>query len=728
MAGVLASRVRLVISGYVPGCARCCPDIRGTQVVSKTMFRPSLRALKQAQSAAGAGAGRIRSSGLRLGALAAVAATGAYAAYTLNVSSGEEVHGDVASLDVRPDKYWTPPTREQMLEALKNSTTHILRPEPSSSRSLLLPQHGATGSAPSPEVANTHIHTADCKDGGGFDILIVGGGATGAGVAMDAATRGLKVALVERDDYSAGTSSKSTKLVHGGVRYLQKAVMQLDYEQYKMVREALAERKTFLHTAPYLSNPLPIMIPVYSWWKLPYYFAGTKLYDIIAGSENMYSSYIMTRSKALEAFPMLRTKDLSGAVVYYDGQQNDSRMNVALVLSAIMHGAVAANHTEVVSLNKNGPNNQVSGAHLRDRLSGEEFDVRAKVVINATGPFCDSLRKMDDPTLRDIVSPSSGVHITFPGYFSPRNMGLLDPATSDGRVIFFLPWQGSTIAGTTDTAAKVEPHPVPGEREIHWILEEVRNYLNDDVKVTRSDVQSAWSGLRPLVKDPAAKDTQSLVRNHMISISESGLLTISGGKWTTYREMAEQTVDRAIEHFGLKPARPCVTRNVRLIGSHDWSPTMYVRLLQDYGLDADVAHHLSNTYGDRAWSVCEITEATGKRYPRHGVRLDSHLPYIEAEVRYATRMEYATKIADFIGRRSRMSFLNTEATIEALPRVIDIMGEELNWNESRRQLEFEEGIAYLASMGVHPDRLTQISNIPLSDARRWKDTRIHTEA
>ncbi|WFD34199.1 glycerol-3-phosphate dehydrogenase [Malassezia cuniculi] len=691
------------------------------------MFRPSFRALKQAQSAAsGTGSSGFRGSAGRLAALGAVALTSAYAAYTLKLSQHEEVHGDVATLDVRPDKLWTPPTREQMIEALKRSSSNILRSDgDAAQRSLLRQQHEAVGVAPSPEVAQ--VYPAESNDEEGFDLLVVGGGATGAGIAMDAATRGLKVAIVERDDYSAGTSSKSTKLVHGGVRYLQKAVMQLDYEQYKMVREALAERKTFLHTAPYLSNPLPIMIPAYSWWKLPYYFAGTKLYDIIAGSENMYSSYIMTRSKALEAFPMLRTKGLAGAVVYYDGQQNDSRMNVALVLSAIMHGAVAANHTEVVALNKAGPNSQISGARLRDRLSGDEFDVRAKVVINATGPFCDSIRKMDDPSQPDIVAPSSGVHITFPGYFSPRHMGLLDPATSDGRVIFFLPWQGSTIAGTTDTAAKVEPHPIPGEREIQWILEEVRNYLNDDVKVTRSDVQSAWSGLRPLVKDPAAKDTQSLVRNHMINISDSGLLTISGGKWTTYREMAEQTVDRAVEHFGLKPVRPCVTRHVRLIGSHDWSPTMYVRLLQEYGLDTDVAHHLSTTYGDRAWSVCEIIEATGKRYPRHGVRLDAHLPYIEAEVRYATRMEYATKIADFIGRRSRMSFLNTEATIEALPRVIDIMGEELNWNESRRQLEFEEGIAFLASMGVHPDRLKQISNIPLSEARRWKDTRIHTE-
>ena len=329
---------------------------------------------------------------------------------------------------------------------------------------------------------------------------------------------------------------------------------------------------------------------------------------------------------------------------------------------------------------------------------------------------------MDDPTSADIVSPSSGVHVTFPGYFSPRGMGLLDPATSDGRVIFFLPWQGATIAGTTDVAAKVEPHPLPGEKEIDWILDEVRNYLNADVSVKRTDVLSAWSGLRPLVKDPAARDTQSLVRNHMINVSKSGLLTISGGKWTTYREMAEQTVDKAIEAFDLKPLHNCLTKQVRLIGSHSWSRTMYVRLLQEFGLDTDVALHLSSSYGDRAWSVCAVAKPTGDRYPLHGIRLDPQLPYIEAEVRYATRAEFAVKVADFIARRSRMAFLNTEATIEALPRIVDIMGEELDWSETRKQTEFREGILFLASMGLDLLRVNDLANVSLIEARRWKDT------
>ncbi|PKI82702.1 glycerol-3-phosphate dehydrogenase [Malassezia vespertilionis] len=654
------------------------------------------------------------------------AAIGALAVYALTPRKSS--YEDTVAQDVRAATHWSPPTREQMIQALEKSSTVHLRTDGTleRSKSLLVPQHRAQGSSPIPEVEHAYPVPKEGENDEGFDLLIIGGGATGAGVAVDAATRGLKVALVERDDFGAGTSSKSTKLVHGGVRYLQKAIMQLDYDQYKMVREALNERKTFLHIAPYLSDSLPILIPAYSWWKVPYYWIGTKMYDLIAGSQNMSASYMVSRKKALELFPMLRTHNLAGGVVYYDGQQNDTRMNIALILSAIQHGAVATNHTEVVKLNKSprsdGNGERITGARIRDRFTGDEFDVRAKGVINATGPFCDSIRKMDIPTVPEIVVPSSGVHITFPGYFSPRSMGLLDPATSDGRVIFFLPWQGSTIAGTTDTAAKVEDQPIPGEQEIMWILDEVRNYLNADVTVKRSDVQSAWSGLRPLVKDPNARDTQSLVRNHLITVSDNNLLTIAGGKWTTYREMAEETVDRAIQLFDLKPLRACISKNVRLIGSHEWSRTMYVRLLQEYGLDQDVAMHLSTSYGDRAWSVLAIAEETSQRYPKTGIRLDSQHPYIEAEVRYATRMEYAAKVADFIARRSRLSFLDTQATIEALPRVIDIMGEELNWTETRKLEEFKEAIYFLASMGVDPSRCAELASVPLVDARRWSET------
>ncbi|THG97258.1 hypothetical protein EW145_g7650, partial [Phellinidium pouzarii] len=378
-------------------------------------------------------------------AAAATSAAGGY--YYLN--SGPSYPVSTAE-SRRPPPPWTPPSRKTMLDSLK-----------------------ASGSGGEEE----------------FDLLVVGGGATGAGVAVDAASRGLKVALVERDDFSAGTSSKSTKLVHGGVRYLQKAVLELDYEQYKLVKEALHERRIFLQTAPYLSHMLPIMLPIYKYWQVPYYWVGCKMYDVLAGKENMETSYVMSKGKALETFPMLKQDGLVGAIVYYDGQHNDSRMNMALIMTAVKHGATVANHVEVTSLQKEA--GKLNGAVIRDNLTGVEWTVRAKGIINATGPFSDALLSLDNPEHKPIVQPAAGVHITLPNYYAPRTMGLIDPATSDGRVIFFLPWQGNTIAGTTDSPCDIEAEPVPREEDISWVLDEVRHYLAPDIKVRRGDVLSA---------------------------------------------------------------------------------------------------------------------------------------------------------------------------------------------------------------------------------------------
>jgi len=305
------------------------------------------------------------------------------------------------------------------------------------------------------------------------------------------------------------------------------------------------------------------------------------MYDLLAGHQNISASYLISRSKALEAFPMLKSAGLVGAVVYYDGMHNDARMNLALILTAIKNGAVVTNYTEVTSLQKDTTGKLV-GAMIKDNTTGTEFPVRAKGIINATGPFTDGLLALDNPSHKPIVQASSGVHVTFPNYYSPRNMGLLDPATSDGRVIFFLPWQGKTIAGTTDTKARVETDPKPHEEDIRWILEEVRRYLSPDIQVRRGDVLSAWSGLRPLVLNPNAQKegTEGLVRNHLISVSQSGLVTIVGGKWTTYRAMAEETVDQAVELFGLNITRPCRTKEVQLVGSEGWAKNMFIGLIQ----------------------------------------------------------------------------------------------------------------------------------------------------
>lgn len=549
-----------------------------------------------------------------------------------------------------------------------------------------------------------------------YDMLIIGGGATGTGVALDAATRGLRVAVVERDDFSSGTSSKSTKLVHGGVRYLEKAVWNLDYNQYQLVREALKERKYFLQTAPHLSSWLPIMLPLDKWWKAPYYWAGTKFYDILAGAEGIESSYFLTRSKALEAFPMLRQDNLVGALVYYDGAHNDSRMNVSIAMTAALYGATVANHTEVTGLLKD-ESGKLCGAKVRDLVAirdgkpTEDITVRAKSVINCTGPFTDSIRKMDDQDCKEIVAPSSGVHVILPGYYSPGKMGLLDPSTSDGRVIFFLPWQGNTIAGTTDSPSKISANPLPDEDSINWILHEIRQYLSPEINVRRGDVLAAWSGIRPLVKDPKAKNTESLVRNHLVHISNSGLLTCAGGKWTTYRQMAEECVDEAISHYGLHTKAfanaprvsgtnlvddgahldgTCQTHNVRLVGAHGFSKTLFIPLIQHFGVETEVAKHLTESYGDRAWTVASLCKLTDQRFPARGERIARLYPFVDGEVRYAVRHEYAQTAIDVLARRTRLAFLNAQAALEALPKIIDIMSDELKWDRARQDTEWKE--------------------------------------
>ncbi|KAM0141902.1 hypothetical protein ACHAP3_001895 [Botrytis cinerea] len=633
------------------------------------------------------------------------------------------------------------------------------------SDSAVVPPFGADGHfipPRFPKIKSRLEQIADLKRSGGsqgsisvpqneddvYDLLVIGAGATGAGVALDAATRGLKVAVVERDDFSSGTSSKSTKLVHGGVRYLEKAVWELDYNQYALVKEALRERKYFLDTAPHLSSWLPIMLPLDKWWKAPYYWAGTKAYDFLAGSEGIETSYFLTRSKALDAFPMLKKDNLVGALVYYDGAHNDSRMNVSLAMTAALYGGTVVNHLEVTGLEKDA-NGKLCGATVRDLIdekdgkSSKEFKIRAKGVINATGPFCDSIRKMDDQGIKEIVAPSSGVHVILPGYYSPQKMGLIDPKTSDGRVIFFLPWQGNTIAGTTDSPTKISYNPVASEEEIDWILSEIRRYLAPDINVRRGDVLAAWSGIRPLVKDPNAKNTESLVRNHLINISPSGLLTCAGGKWTTYRQMAEECVDEAISEFGLKtkPVRDapdvsgtqlhddgahlngtCQTHQVKLVGAHGFSKTLFINLIQHFGLETDVAKHLTENYGDRAWTVASLSSPTEQRFPVRGEKISPLYPFVDGEVRYAVRHEYAQTAVDVLARRTRLAFLNAQAALEAAPRVIDIMAGELGWSSKRKEVEWTDTVKFLESMGLPKSKLTATRKQVESGKLEFKDS------
>ncbi|TDZ17429.1 Glycerol-3-phosphate dehydrogenase [Colletotrichum orbiculare MAFF 240422] len=561
------------------------------------------------------------------------------------------------------------------------------------------------------QIADLRAHSSDNEE---YDLLVIGGGATGTGIALDAVTRGLKVALVERDDFSAGTSSKSTKLVHGGVRYLEKAVWNLDYSQLELVMEALHERKNFLTVAPHLSSSLPILLPIQHWWQAPYFWAGTKAYDLLAGSQGLESSYYMSKSKALDAFPMLRRDNMVGALIYYDGQHNDSRMNVSLALTAALYGATVANHVEVTSLEKNN-NGKIIGAKVRDVMTpgSESFTVRAKGVINATGPFADAIERMDEPSRKSIVAPASGAHIMLPGDICPNGIGLLDAATSDGRVIFVLPWQGYTLAGTTDNACPVEREPIAQEDDIKFILKEVNKLITPESALSRSDVLAAWSGIRPLVKDPNAKNTESLVRSHLVTVSESGLLTCAGGKWTTYRQMAQDAVDEAITTFSLTPRAvslpdvsglgapalnatgSCITTNVPLVGAHGFSTHLHSHLAQYFSITPDVAHHLATNYGDRAWAVAASSTT----------RIIPEFPFVEGEIRHGVRAEQAQTATDLISRRTRLAFLDAESALRALPRVIDVMAEELGWSQARKDAEWVDTIRFLQSMGLSQDRL-----------------------
>lgn len=539
-----------------------------------------------------------------------------------------------------------------------------------------------------------------------YDILVVGGGASGAGVAWDAITRGYKVAMVEREDFGAATSSRSTKLVHGGVRYLEKAFWQLDYGQYKLVKEALAERRHFLDMAPHLAFPLPIMIPVYRWWQLPYYYIGVKAYDAIAGRANLEPAYSMSRTRALQLFPMLNESELKGAIVYYDGSHNDSRTNASLAVSAVEAGADILNHCEVVSLVKNDKG-RVCGAEVVDKEdpNGEHFTIKAKGVVNATGPFTDFVRKFDNKDAKDIGIASGGVHIVLPGWYCPKNIGLLDAATSDGRVVFFLPWQGSTIAGTTDHPCKVEANPTPSEEDIQFVLNEVRHYIDGKLDVTRDDVRAAWSGIRPLVRDPAAVDTQNVVRNHLIEVSSSGLVTIAGGKWTTFREMAEQTVDKCITEFSLPP-RACQTKHLKLVGAADWTRLTYIDLIREFGIEPVAARHLSENYGTRCFDVARLCVPTALdsdgRIVQRNARLSPLYPFLDGEVLYAMKYEYATTAMDVLARRTRLAYLDAQAARDALPGVIDVMAAHLGWGMERQQEEYAIGLQYLIGMGLEP--------------------------
>jgi glycerol-3-phosphate dehydrogenase len=484
-----------------------------------------------------------------------------------------------------------------------------------------------------------------------WDIVIIGGGATGVGVAVDAAARGFSVALVEAHDFGKGTSSRSTKLVHGGVRYLEQGNVPL-------VMSALKERGLLRQNAPHLVHDLAFVVPNYSWWEAPFYGIGLKLYDLLAGKYGFGRSTLLTREETLARLPALEPEGLVGGVVYYDGQFDDSRLLIHLAMTAADHGATLANYCPATALPKD-QEGYVNGVTVRDGETGQEFTLNARVVVNATGVFTDSVRRLADPGLEPMMVTSQGIHLVFHRSFLEGDTALMVPRTSDGRVLFVIPWHGHAVAGTTDTPVD-EPslEPRAFEEEIEFVLETASRYFTRPP--SRADVLAVYVGLRPLVKAGGASEgkTSALSRDHVIHVDPSGLLTITGGKWTTYRHMAEDCVDHAITLGHLDDAA-CPTRNLRIHGY----------LAEP---DASLPEHLS-VYGSDAAAIAALAKEPGL-----AAQLHPELPYIAAEAVWAARNEMARTVEDALARRTRALFLNAQAACKMAEPVARLLAAELN--------------------------------------------------
>ena len=479
-----------------------------------------------------------------------------------------------------------------------------------------------------------------------WDFLVIGGGASGLGTAVEAAARGYRTVLVEQSDFAKATSSRSTKLVHGGLRYLRQGNLAL-------VRESLRERGRLLQNAPHLVHPLAFIVPHYAWWELPYYGMGLKLYDLLAGKFRWNSSQAVSREETLEHLPTLRPDGLRGGIRYFDGQFDDARLAVCLAQTLEDLGGVALNYLRVESLLKE--HSRVRGAIVRDLETGHTCEIRSRVVVNATGVFTDAIRHLDDPGAPNIITASQGAHIVLEQSFLPGDSALLIPETEDGRLLFAIPWQGRTLVGTTDTPIQelsLEPRPV--HAEIEFLLRHTGRYLTR--QPAERDIRSAFAGLRPLARASAARTTADLSRAHTLLVSAAGLVTITGGKWTTYRQMGEDTVNQAEHAAGLTP-RPSRTGNLRLHGGLD--ETGDTSHWGAYGSDGRDVHALM---GERAeWSE-----------PLH-----PSLPYRAGEVIWAARRELARTVEDVLARRTRALLLDARASAECAPAVACLLAKEL---------------------------------------------------
>jgi len=493
-------------------------------------------------------------------------------------------------------------------------------------------------------------------DGASWDVIVIGGGATGLGVAVDAQTRGYRTLLLEQYDFAKATSSRSTKLVHGGVRYLKQGNVSL-------VLEALRERGLLCRNAAHLVHDLAFVVPRYKWWEGPFYGVGFKLYDVLAGKLNIAESRRLNRRETIERIPNVETKNLIGGAMYHDAQFDDARLAFALARTAVDHGAAVINYMPVTGLLKAA--GAVAGVQAVDQETGTTYELRAKVVINATGVFADAVRRLDDRYAETLVTPSQGVHLVLDRSFQPSDTAIMVPQTDDGRVLFVIPWHERVLIGTTDTPLprpEIEPRPLA--EEVQFILRNAARYLSHDP--SERDVLSYFAGLRPLVQpSQGGVQTKAMSREHAVVISPSGLVTIVGGKWTTYRKMAQDTVDDAVVVGGLEE-RPCVTEHLRLHGclSRDDPTLPKAGAMQMYGADAAEVQTF-------------LDEEPGRGEPLH-----PRLPYACGQICWAGRHEMARTLEDVLARRTRALLLDARASIAAAPRAAALLARELGRDQA----------------------------------------------
>ncbi|MFZ0519963.1 MAG: FAD-dependent oxidoreductase [Candidatus Acidiferrales bacterium] len=521
--------------------------------------------------------------------------------------------------------------------------------------------------------------------GQSFDVCVIGGGATGSGCALDSQLRGYKTVQLEAADFASGTSSASTKMAHGGVRYLEEAIRRLDPQEYRVLQRALHERIHMLRNASFLTRTREFITPCFSWLDVSYFEIGLKLYDWIAGRDGLAPSRFVPRTETLRLMPALASDRLVGGVAYTDGQFDDARFNITLVKTFAAGGGETLNYAQVVAFEK-AKDGKIAAAEVEDRISGRRFVVRARAFINATGPYADVLRQMANPAAPPRMRLSKGIHVLLPREVLASKDALLVPKTEDGRVLFAIPWQGRLLVGTTDDETSLDDPLEVKKEEVAYVLRQLNKYLARPV--APDQVVSATAGLRPLVSAGKSGDTKHLARDHEVeSDGASGLISIMGGKWTTYRAMAEDTLDEAQKHLG--GGGECSTLQHPLLGSQNYTPEFWHALVKQYGVAELTARHLAEKYGACAPVVLELTKnETDLRRP-----LVEGLAPICAEVVFAAREELAATVDDVLARRIGLQLYAWREATRAAPAVAELLARELGWSDTAKREAVDEYVA-----------------------------------